>query len=107
MPVVALQPKHKVSPWYVNPIIHGGKVRIYVEASQAVDVFVASAEQAPQINSVVDAVRLGVLYYPATQLVDQPITLPNTWKTGWNLIIGHAGIANQNVTAVYYAVYNA
>ena len=106
MPVVALQPKHKIAPWFVNPTWNNGKVRLYLEASKPVDVFVVNALQAPQINSVLDARKLGVLTYPATTAIDQIITLPTLWNGGWNLVIGHAG-GNDDVIAVYYAVFNA
>src|SRR5204862_3633960 len=79
MPVVALQPKHKIAPWFVNLTWNNGKVRLYLEASKPVDVFVVNALQAPQINSVLDARKLGVLTYPATTAIDQIITLPTLW----------------------------
>lgn len=106
MPVVALKPNHKISPWFVNPTWSGGKVRIYVESSSPVDVFVVNSAQAPTINSTADAQKLGILYFPATSAIDQIITLPASWSGGWNLIIGHGGFPKE-IIAVYYAVFNA
>lgn len=106
MPVVALKPNHKIAPWFVNPTWNGGKVRIYMEASSPVDVFIVNSAQASIIGSVADARRLGVLCFAATSALDRGITLPAIWMGGWNLIIGHTGTPNE-IVAVYYAVFNA
>jgi hypothetical protein len=102
MPVAALQPSNRISPAYVYP--KTGKVRIHVEASQTIDIFVASNAQADQINSFQTAANLGILSILNQQNIDQIFTLPNTWKDGWKLVIGNR---SQNVIAVYYMVYDA
>lgn len=106
MPVVALKPQRKINPWFVTPL-PGKNVRIYIEATLPVDVFVSSYHQASLVTSIADARAHGILCYPSVPFLDQTITLPSpaVWNAGWNLTIGHPGPTTAEVAAVYYAVF--
>ena len=103
MPVAAIQPKNKISPGYLCP--KSGKVRVYLEASQPVDVYVASNQQADGVDSPATAANLGVLTFLGQTKLDQTVTLPLAWQFGggWKLVIGNG---QANVVAVYYMVYD-
>lgn len=105
MPVVALEPNHKISPWFVAPV--SGKVRIYVETTLPIDVFVSSSQQASLATSIAAARAYGILCYEKVSFLDQTISLPSpaVWNAGWNLTIGHPGPIGAGVAAVYYAVF--
>ena len=104
MPVFALDPNSKVSPWFVRPI--SNKVRIHVESTQPVDVFVSSFEQREVATSVTNARIHGVLVYPAIRALDDTIKLPDFWHAGWNLTIGYAAPPGSPTAAVYHQVFN-
>lgn len=107
MPVAAIKPDSKISPWF--PYVPSGRVRIYVEASMPVDIFVSSPDQAQQIISVPTAGQFGpsVLIRNAQSKMDETINLAATWNpSGWNLTIGHPP-GHQEVIAVFYSVYPA
>ena len=114
MPVVALSAQTKISPLFNYPTsiaarLYGAKVRIYVEASREVDVYIVNSLQQASIVSVEQAKALGVMVLPRVLLVPNlEFTLPKEWATiGWNLIIGNPAQTvgrPESVAAVYYAV---
>ena len=104
MPVVALKVGHKIAPNFAYPT--SGRVRIYMEASDPVDVFVSSPEQAPQINSVQAAQFMQLPNFPQRIGMNEVVPLPVTWRNGWTLTIGHPGTHNE-VIAVYYYISEA
>jgi hypothetical protein len=103
MPVSVINPKSKITPGYIYPPT--GKVKIYVESSLPVDIFIANNEQADKITSAEIAAKFGVFGYLVHTLVDnQTVTLPSTWQTGWKLVIGNNNAVH---VAVYHMVWNA
>jgi hypothetical protein len=106
MPVAAIERKTKITPWFPRP--RSGKVRIYIESTQSVDVFVSNPPKTALITSVPVAQQHGILVYPGIQFLDQNIELPEFWATtGWNLTIGYfPGNPSARDAAVYYAVFN-
>jgi hypothetical protein len=103
MPVAIVKSKTKISPGYVRP--DTGKVKIYVESSSLVDVYIVSNQQAEQIVSPAAAAALGILNYPGRMFVNNEIvTLPLNWQGGWKLVIGNP---NDFDVAVYHMVWNA
>jgi hypothetical protein len=103
MPVALINPNSRIDPGYFRP--DSGKVKIHVESTNPVDVFIASNEQATRIHSLADARAMGVLTYDRRMTLDDVVTLPTGWLEGrWKLVIG-----NDNAThaAVYYTVLNA
>ena len=104
MPVVSIQPQKRISPFFTYP--NSGKARIYLEASSPVDVFLVRTDQANSINSMANALNLGIQAL-ANQLKieNQIFPLPPEWNTtGWNLVIGNGG---PDVAAVFYSVFEA
>jgi hypothetical protein len=104
MPVAVLKVGHKLIPNFAYPST--GRVRIYMEATHPVDVFVSSQEQAPQINSVQTAQQLQILNFPQRIGMNEVVPLSPTWRNGWTLTIGHPGTHNE-VIGVYYFVSEA
>ncbi len=106
MPVVALKPHQMVTPWFVYP--NNGKCRLYLEASESVDVIVCRPDQVKVLISTAAAGIAGALYYSGKTYLDEIITLPEAWRsTGWHLIIGNAGGGSKDVSAVFYFVFPA
>lgn len=106
MPVAALKKDTKIAPWF--PYQESGRVRIYVEASSPVDIFISSPEHAKSISSVETAAKFGqsvLIRNSQWQPLYETITLAPAWRfTGWVLTIGHPS-NHAEVIAVYYAVY--
>ena len=101
MPIIALEGGKKTAPSY--PYTPSGKVKIYLEASIPVDVFIASPPIADELKSTADAQRFTLISLPQqTKIPNQIFSLPDNCKDGWKLVIGNPG---DKVAAVYYSVY--
>ena len=101
-----LKPHQMVTPWFVYP--NNGKCRLYLEASESVDVIVCRPDQVKVLISTAAAGIAGALYYSGKTYLDEIITLPEAWRsTGWHLIIGNAGGGSKDVSAVFYFVFPA
>lgn len=103
MPILSLKPGNRVWPSFLYP--KNGKVKILLEASIAVDVFIAHPNSAPQITSIPVAQSLpGVLALPAkTKLDYMEITIPPAWNgVGWCLVFGNPHTTEY--AAVYYTI---
>ena len=104
MPVVALKPANKMGFGFAYP--PSGKIKIYLEASYPVDVFLASNDQATKINSPTDAVTLGAHVFTQQMLMPHiEIGIPPSWSSGWQLVVGNPH--PSEVVAVFYQIYQA
>jgi hypothetical protein len=102
MPVAAIQNIKRVSFPYIIP--PSGKVRITVEASIPVDIFVVKQGDENFCSSVALATQHGIFTLPQRKIEDQNLTLPESWRpNNWVLVIGNP---SPNVAAVYYNVFN-
>ena len=105
MPVVALKPGYRIFPSFAYPST--GRVRIYLEATHPVDVFVSTPDQAPKITSVQVAHAMQVINFPQRVGMNEIVPLPLQWKnSGWALTIGHSA-GHDDVIAVYFFVGEA
>ncbi len=106
MPVVLLKPHQMVTPWFIYP--NNSKCRLYLEATESVDVIVCKPDQVKALNSTAAAGIAGALYYSGKTVLDETLTLPEAWRSigGWHLIIGNAGGASRDIAvAVFYFVF--
>lgn len=119
MPVIVINPKNRISFPYTFPST--GKIKIYVEASQSVDVFIARSSSVSKITSVNAAKQAGIYTLEGQLKVDNLVlTLPQEWSKPnaglstngtpsptvgtWDIVIGNP---SDNHVGVYYMVYNA
>lgn len=101
MPVIALEGGKKTTPSF--PYIPSGKVKLYLEASHPVDVFISPPSEADQIKTPADAQRFNLISLPQQMKIpSQTFPLPENCKNGWKLVIGNPG---DTTAAVYYMVY--
>jgi hypothetical protein len=103
MPVVAIQPFKRMSFPYLFPST--GKVKITLEASVPVDIFVIRQSEEALASSVTEAAKHGLYTLPQRKKEEQALTLPEAWRDAtWSLVIANP---SPNVAAVYYMVFNA
>ena len=88
------------------PYPPNGKVKIFLEASSSVDLFVCNEQQRPQISSVADAQAKGIFVLGGQSKIDNAfVDIPAAWKgTSWYVLIGNAG---AEAAAVYVTVNDA
>lgn len=107
MPVAVIKANKKLAPFFPYP--PSGRVRVYLEASLPVDVFISNPEQAKAITSVQTAAEFSnaVLIRNLRWQLDEIVQIPPAWNTmGWTLTIGHPG-GHEEPIGVYYNVYQA
>lgn len=103
MPVVVIAPLQRSSFPYSFP--DTGKVRIVVETSRPVDIFVALSSQSSLLSSVWSAKQNGIFTLPTQQKVDTVLTLPDQWRAvEWSLVVANPA---PETVGVYYMVYTA
>jgi len=102
MPVVAIEPLKRVSYPYVIP--PSGMVRITVEASIPVDIFVVKQGDENYCSSIFQASQHKIFNLSQRTLENQSLTLPAAWRpSNWVLVIGNP---STHVAAVHYNVFN-
>jgi hypothetical protein len=80
-----------------------GKIRITVEASVPVDIFVIRQLDENLVSSVALAAQHGIYTLPQRKIEDQTLTLPEAWRSvNWALVIANP---NPDVAAVHYTVF--
>jgi hypothetical protein len=103
MPIVAIQPNTRRSFPYTVPA--SGKVKIGVEASLPVDIFVVKKGDEAFTASPELIRQHGIYMLPQRKIETQTLTLPETWRAiHWVLIIANP---SNEVAAVYYTVFTA
>ena len=102
MPIVALKPNHRITPQWMYPPC--GKIRLFLEASGPVDVYVISSPQLHLTSSIANAQKHGVLTWSSQIVIPNvEITLPPSWSYQmWNLVISNNSLTD--VVAVYYQI---
>lgn len=104
MPVLLIKPG--TATYFGFPYPPNGKVKIYLEASSPVDVFVCNEQQRPQITSVAAAQAIGIFALGGQSKIDNAfVDIPAAWKgTSWYVLIGNGG---AEAAAVYVIVNDA
>ena len=106
MPVSVIDPNSRIGPTFPYP--PSGRVRIWLRASDPVDVYVSTPQNATRITSLEEAAKIDeVLIYNRRWQMDDIAQLPQTWnQVGFTLTIAHAG-STQKAIGVHYEVYPA
>lgn len=100
MPVFILEKNSKMDFPFNVP--ESRLVKISLEASSPVDIFIAKPDIASKISSRKSATELGAILFPNLSKMDnQVITIPGDWAS-WVLGVGVAEVGKD--IAVYYQV---
>jgi hypothetical protein len=103
MLLASVNPNSKVSFGFVYPPT--GKIKLYVQSSLPVDVFIANNQQVSLIQSSQTAANLGLFGYLRHNFVNNEIVIiPPGWRDGFQLVIGNN---NPTSVSVSYMVWNA
>jgi hypothetical protein len=102
MPVVSIGPNQKQTFPYLYPTT--GRIRLTVEASGSVDVFLTRNDYAQFANSFWEAKAKNIWAQQGQKIDAGVLDLPVDWRTGWTLTI-----ANPNFfhVGVHYEVFTA
>jgi hypothetical protein len=105
MPVVALKPLHKIGVGFGN-LTPSGKVKIYLEASEPVDVFFSKHGLFGQISSTELAQKFESVAFPGQMKMNYiEVPIPPAWTDGFDLIIGNPH--TTEIAAVFYGIFPA
>jgi hypothetical protein len=103
MPLAAVEPQKRLSFPYSVPAT--GKIRITVEASIPVDIYVTRVGDDVHCSSVALAMQHKIYTLPQRMKEDQQLTLPESWRTtNWLLVIGNP---SAKIAAINYNVFSA
>lgn len=104
MPIISIPPQ--TLSYFNIPYPPAGKVKIILEASSPVDIFICTEQQRIGINNLAAAQMLGVTALGGQTKIDNFIVpLPESWRgTNWNFMIGNPSADAH--AAVYFLVSN-